>query len=370
MYTYRIDTVKIGSSPYLMVICRAFCIWMSLCLPCQSQLTSEQLSAEGFRACDASCKGENYLAAQCDKAIGLLHRSLQLNSIDGSTAKKLAECMWDRSFLSAETPQASDRDRAEALDLFRNVIARHPDDVDAKYQLSLRAEDSKEKEKVLNELLQQQPDYAPARHDLAILELRLGKHDQALKNFKLYLSKANLDDRESAMVAISFGNDLTNSGDVDDAAEIYGDILQRIQTLPKFEQCNVFQSVNLVALSGHVELVDAIKRLKPYCADISHRNNAVALMAEGKYQGAITELRRQIEVNPQYEETYALLGKLYLQVGDPRSAFQELKRYVEIAEGPRLQCGRFRLTDWSALPRIDDKFLKHMNDLCNSPLGK
>ncbi len=89
---------------------------------------------------------------------------------------------------------------------------------------------------------------------------------------------------------------------------------------------------------------------------------AVDLFNNKKYDDAIVEFKKIIQLQPGYSNSYSLMGEAYLETGQYQLAIRALEKSIELDPGPEeyYQLGRAykRVNNWKKVKEISEKLKK------------
>lgn len=191
------------------------------------------------------------------------------------------------------------------------------------------------------------PQYGAAHYALAMASRKLGREEEARRQFALYEQHKTIsppvdDPLRREVMALNLGSiaHIRRAADLERAGQIEGAIAEMQEAL-RVEPGSVQAETNLVSLYGRLGRYDeaaahykaglAIDRDQ---ADL-HYNYGVLLMKQGRNGEAETAFREAVRINPAYVEARNNLGTLFEQQGQLDAALREFEAAVERRPGDR-----------------------------------
>jgi tetratricopeptide (TPR) repeat protein len=210
-----------------------------------------------------------------------------------------------------------------ATDAFKQVIATHPDNPEAYYNLgtlNLIRNALPDARSYLQQALYLRPEYAEAWNNMAMVSAQQGQTAEAIDAFQKALQL-----RPSYVTALlNFGNLLRRKGDFDEATKV---LLRALEAGP--ENADVNYSIGMLyaqqnGLQQAAEFLQKAAALRPDYADALN-NLGVVLVRQGQYPEAKTKFETCIQVAPQFDQAYLNLARLYVVLNDKDKAKEVLQ---------------------------------------------
>ena len=216
----------------------------------------------------------------------------------------------------------------QAAALFREVIAVHPDNADAYYNLGtlwLGQHDFAQARQYLDETLRLKPNYPEAWNNLGMIEAQLGHTDDAIRDFQKSLAQRP----EFTTALLNLGNVYRRQQDFENAQKCFG---QAIRLQPDDAEVNYgfgmlyAQQGQLEQASRYLERAIALRPDYPEAL-----NNFGVLLVRGQdFARAEEQFKAGIRVAPQYDQLYLNLSHLYAMRNDRQKARQVLLELLRV----------------------------------------
>lgn len=206
------------------------------------------------------------------------------------------------------------------------ALKNDPNDNSARYALALM-QPPEARLTTLRAVLNQDSSHPLARLDIAETLLWGGRVASSQSEFVEHCKSARITDRSHGFRALEVLHQLEKRLDKENILTLYEEYwrAQVRNRIPAFERCYVFLPAKLDDLgSGHT--AEVLRRERRYCTDHVHRDNAVRLLAEGSFSGAVVELERQFAVNPFIQDSYVAFADASKQEPAVR---EKLARYLK-----------------------------------------
>lgn len=210
-----------------------------------------------------------------------------------------------------------------ATDAFKQVIAAHPNNPEAYYNLGtlyLMKTALPDARSYLEQALHLRPEYAEAWNNLAMVSAQQNQTAEAINDFQKALQL-----RPSYVTALlNFGNLLRRKGNFDEAKQL---LLRALESGP--ENADVNYSVGMLyaqqnQLPEAAQFLQKAVALRPDYVDALN-NLGVLLVRQGQYPEAKTKLETCIQVAPQFDQAYLNLARLYVVLNDKQKAREVLQ---------------------------------------------
>lgn len=210
-----------------------------------------------------------------------------------------------------------------ATDAFKQVIAAHPNNPEAYYNLGtlyLMRNALPDARSYLEQALHLRPEYAEAWNNLAMVSAQQGQTAEAIGDFQKALQL-----RPSYVTALlNFGNLLRRKGNFDEAKQM---LLRALEAGPESADANY--SVGMLyaqqnQLQEAAQFFQKALALRPDYADALN-NLGVVLVRRGQYPEAKAKFETCIQVAPQFDQAYLNLARLYVVLNDKEKAKEVLQ---------------------------------------------
>lgn len=210
-----------------------------------------------------------------------------------------------------------------ATDAFKQVIAAHPNNPEAYYNLGtlyLMRNALPDATNYLEQALRLKPDYAEAWNNLAMVSAQQGQTEKAVADFQKALQL-----RPSYITALlNFGNLLRRKGNFDEAKQL---LLRALAAGP--ESADVNYSVGMLyaqknQLPEAAQFLQKAIALRPDYPDALN-NLGVLLVRQERYPEAKAKFETCIQVAPQFDQAYLNLARLYVVLNDKEKAKEVLQ---------------------------------------------
>lgn len=211
----------------------------------------------------------------------------------------------------------------EAELVYRQILAREPDQVDALHHLGLIARQVGRNDAAMEcfqRVVQLHPNFAEAQNNLGNLLKDLGRTDEAIAVYQLAISlKANLPEAH-----YNLGSALKEKGRLDEAIAAFQRSIQFNPNLPE-----------------------------------AHNNLAIALKEKGRLAEAIVACRQAIQLRPNYAEAHGNLGNLLKETGQIDEAIRAFE--LAVALKPELPEAHYNLGGGLKETERLDEAIKHFH---------
>ncbi len=220
---------------------------------------------------------------------------------------------------------------AEAEQLYRQILARFPQQPDALHFLGLLAHQRGEHESavaLMDQALRAAPRHAPCHSNRGNALLALGRLDDAVASFRAALAL----DRDLAEAHLNLGNALDRQGLPDEALASYRRALRLTPQSPETHY-NVGR-VN-ARLGRQEDAIRSFRRavaLRPGYAE-AHFHLGNALQAAGERDDALASYQRAVSLKPDYAEAHNNLGAQFEARGDTAAALASYRRALSLRPG-------------------------------------
>jgi protein O-GlcNAc transferase len=202
---------------------------------------------------------------------------------------------------------------AEAERIYQQVLARHPDHLDALHLLGILAMQRGRKDEsveLLRRAIERNPDFADAHINLGIALVNLGQVEAAIAAFRRAIEL-----KPGAVgTHINLGNALKLNGQLDNAIECYR---QAVRIEPDFAEAH-FSLAKALRSNGQLdEALAAFRetvRLNPDDA-AAHANLGGILNIVGRLDEAIASLRQAVRLKPDLAIAHNNLGTTFRDTG-------------------------------------------------------
>ncbi|MFP5226655.1 MAG: FG-GAP-like repeat-containing protein [Acidobacteriota bacterium] len=216
----------------------------------------------------------------------------------------------------------------QAAENFRQVVAAHPDDADAWYNLgtlSLRRNDLDQAKQYLETTLKLRPDYPEAWNNLGMLAAQQGAMPDAITDFEQAIRLR----RNYAVAMLNLGN-VYRREHAWDRAEPY--LKQAVALQPEDAETNFSLGMLYAQTQNAAQAEPYLHRaveLDPDNAEALN-NLGVLLAREQKMADAESQFRAAIQAVPQFDQSYFNLARLYAVENDPVRARQVLNDLLRL----------------------------------------
>ena len=217
---------------------------------------------------------------------------------------------------------------AEAEQIYRQILAVAPDQVDALHMLGLMAHQAGRHDlavQYIGRALQLNPDCAEAYYNLGVVWQSQGKPDEAVACYRRALEL----NPGYAEAHSNLGNALKEQGKLDEAVACYR---RALQLKPGYIKAHSNLGNALKEQGKLDEAVACYRRaleLKPDFAE-AHSNLGNALSDQGKLDEALACYRRALELRPDLAGAHSNLGHALCEQGKPDQAEACCRRAVEL----------------------------------------
>lgn len=331
--------------------------------PAPTQSAGGRDYEEGRELFEQGCQPDGYDDKQCRQAVSKLEKAIQADPSLKEAYLTLTRAYWNQAYgTNSKSAQAALERKAK--DVLQKLIVIDPNYADAYFELSVRADNNAEQQKLLERTVSLNPQHPEAHRYLAQILLEQGKLDEAVKEYKLHLQVSPNHSPEEAAHHVNFALALEQAGRTQDAAVILQQTLLITAGESEYERCRLFEYVDLNRYASFVQLKAGVERTRPYCTNVEHRDRAVQLEQQGKTGEAIAELQLQLRQNPAYRDAYFLLEQLYLKQGDKLKALSVIKKYFETEKEPAERCRAFPLVHLPTYQSLDPLFIGKLKREC------
>lgn len=177
-----------------------------------------------------------------------------------------------------------------------------------------------------SDAVKKSPKKARPHNNLADSYEKLGRLDDALKEYRLILEEI---DPHYVRAYYGIGNVLLKEGKPQEAVRYY---LKAIRMHPKFALAYNNLGIAYDNLGMYEDAIAAYKeavRLDPNFVK-AYNNLAITYAKEGMYEDALSALRRALKLDPGYAIGYVNLGKLYTMTKEYGRAEEALRRALNL----------------------------------------
>jgi Flp pilus assembly protein TadD/mono/diheme cytochrome c family protein len=233
-------------------------------------------------------------------------------------------------------------DAAKALQLYRDLLAQHPNDARTLTSLGSALQTSGDLEAARSEFkaaIAQDPDSTDAIFDLASLDLRRGDLDEAEQLFR-QLTIANPKDADAQT---GLGSAILAKGDAVGARSAFDKAL-----LVSSENFDALVGVAQADLTiGDLPQAEALLQRALLLRDEpnAHRLLALTYAGEGSLEKALSQLRQWQRSAPRDIEPHRAIAQVYLQLGNIPEALREARTVVSMDPG--------NANDWNDLGAME-----------------
>jgi Tfp pilus assembly protein PilF/peroxiredoxin len=233
-----------------------------------------------------------------------------------------AVALFERGYLQA------------AANAFQGVIANHPENPEAYYNLGtlyLMQRSPAEGKGYLEKALRLRPEYAEAWNNLAMVSAEQGDAGAAIEEFRKAIQL-----RPTYMTAlVNFGNLLRRKGDFAEAQEL---LTRALQASPESADANYAMGMLYAQrseLDKASEYLEKAVALRP--EDTEALNNlGVLRVRQGKYAEAQATFEKCMQVDPKFDQAYLNLARLYVLQNDKEKAKAVLQALLREQPGNRI----------------------------------
>lgn len=222
-------------------------------------------------------------------------------------------------------------------------VARHPKDPQGLYELGI-AESVRDKQKALarlNAALVLDPSLTGARYARAVLVAQQGKYEESISDLRKILES----EPRNTNALYSLGDDLLMVNRPADAVKL---LAQAAELSPEDPKILLRYSRALLRAGNTTEAQTVMQRfqaIKP--TDAGPRPNAglfdyLGLTPQQQHERYMTNLKHNIELNPNDVKSLRLLAKVLLMEGKTDEAIEDYKKIQTLSAGPKVLagCGR------------------------------
>jgi tetratricopeptide (TPR) repeat protein len=332
----------------------------------QNEKKAAEYYDEASKLFRESCVSDDYDITLCNAAINKLEAVIKLDPKKTEAYLILAKAYWNKSFLDSKSTQDQDALQEKAAALVRKALDIDPNNAEAAYELTFYIKNPDEQIMLLRKTIEINSKHPEAHGDLARILMKQGNVDDAIKEFRIHLQVSPHPGAQDVNNYILFARSLSQSGRLKESVQIYEKILDLTKEESRFERCQYFKSLNVEHYSAFKDFAAKVKKLRPYCTKLGHRDRAVQMERQGKIDEVIQELQLQIKENPYYEDSYFLLEDIYKNQGQMNKALDALKMYFEVEKDPVERCKNYRRLNLNIYTQIDKQFVEKLKSDCKS----
>jgi Flp pilus assembly protein TadD/peroxiredoxin len=197
----------------------------------------------------------------------------------------------------------------QAAESFQQVVADHPNDAEAYYNLgtlNLRRNDFAQARRYLEETLKLRPNYPEAWNNLGMMAAQEGHPEEAIRNFQQSLQQRP----NYAIALLNLGNIYRRQGEIDKAKE---NLSRAFDLQPDDPEINYSIGMLNAQQNEMQRASDYLHRAIELRPDYPEAlNNLGVLYVRGKdYVNAEEEFKTCIRVAPNFDQSYLNLARLY-----------------------------------------------------------
>ena len=222
--------------------------------------------------------------------------------------------------------QAGDLQKAE--EVYREILAQQPDNVDALHFLGILCYQKKDYDSAISyikQALQINPGLDDAFYNLGIVLQDSGQLDEAIAQYQ----KAVEINPNVAEIYYNLGFALQKKGHLDDAVMYYQ---KALQIKPDFEDAYYNLGVIFQQKGLPDEAVTYYQRALLINPDLADVNNNLGLISQqrGKIDEAISYYISALETNPNLANAYSNLGNTFQEKGQPEQAIAYFQKALDL----------------------------------------
>ncbi len=325
-----------------------------------------QAAEEGLRLAEQGCPSDGYEPELCERAIARLEEATRQEPERVDVQLALAHAYWNRAF--QERPESRERKRWQdrSMDIYQGLVDRKVKDARPYYELSLRQEDPRRRMELLQRTVELDPKHPRAHQDMAWGLLNQGRADEAWREYEEHMEVSPVKDRQEAQENLRFAEALVRAKHPRQAAEVVEKVVEQTREERRGERCLLFEGMAPGLAAVKPEAKRELQTLRPYCTQREHLERAVKLERQGRVDEALTELERQVAVNPKPEETYVMMERLHMRKGEPAKAAAATERYLRQEQDVREKCERFRRLNSRTLRAMDKAMVESTRRECRN----
>jgi Flp pilus assembly protein TadD len=219
----------------------------------------------------------------------------------------------------------------QAVDLYRQILMKNPDDVDALHHLGLASHElgrSEEAIEYLRRAVRLDPGFAEARNSLGFVMAKAGKLDDAAECYRRALELRP----DLAHVHNNLGLLLTQQGKLEEAEHCYRRALLHQPADHRVHNSLGYVLMQQGKLSEAIACYHNALRHRPNYA-LAHGNLGTALMEQGRLRDAATHFEAALGLDPRLAEAHNGLGLLHQEEGRLDQAFAYFRSALDARPG-------------------------------------
>jgi tetratricopeptide (TPR) repeat protein len=219
----------------------------------------------------------------------------------------------------------------DAENLYRQILAREPEQVDALHHLGLASHElgrSEEAIEYLRQAVRLSPDFAEAHNSLGVVLTKARKLEDAAQSYRRALALRP----DLAHVQNNLGLVLTQQGKLEEAEQCYRQALLRDLRNHRIHNSLGYalkQQGNLAAAMSSYH--EALRHCPNYA--LAHSNLGTALLEQGKLQDAAVRFETALAIDPRLAEAHNGLGLVHQEQGRPARALACFRRALDVRPG-------------------------------------
>lgn len=277
-------------------------------------------------------------------------------------------CMIATMLIAAAGAMSAQNPKTVAGGVPNRVADRQPNNsvADSLYQASLRTEDIKERQRLLQEALGLEPRHPRAHLDFAVVLLRQNQIKAAQTEFATHMRVSPYGGRSDGFRDMAFAREMEGRGLRTEAIDAYRQIMNAAASESAFERCYLFLNFDPGRYADMPTFQAALQRLRPYCTATEHRDAAVAMLNRGLKVQAIQQLESQVQANPLYQETYFLLADLYRSQHDDVKLTNAIRNYFTAELDVAEKCRMYAQIRLEAYEKYDNTLVSSIRSGCKT----